>query len=99
MTKTLFIKVINALSSIDSEITKLYGMGIDITESPIVIGAEDISIAFLSHVYDECGIGWIQWWLYEKADNPDLRACDEEGNDIDTIDKLYEYLESNCKNV
>ena len=100
MTKTHFLKAINALMSIDSEVTKLYGMGIDITESPIIIGAEDIAMTFLSDAYNECGIDWIQWWLYERADNAELKAYDEEGNEIlRTLDELYEYVESNCKNV
>jgi hypothetical protein len=41
--------------------------------------------------FDEEGQDWINWWLYEKDGNPELKAWDENDNEIptETIDDLW----------
>lgn len=100
MVKENFLKVVNALISINVETNKLSKLGIDAIESPIISNAEDIAIAFLSEAYNQDGTDWIMWWIYEKDGDPTLQAFDENGNEIiRTIDELYEYVETNNKNV
>lgn len=68
---------------------KLYNMGIDIMESPLVTNAEDLAMLLLSEYYKFNG-GCMR--------NPHIVATDEQGNEIlKNIDELYDYLEANCK--
>ena len=41
---------------------------------------------------------WVQWWVYEKSRNPELKAYEtnEHGEDVEiirSVDELYDYLE------
>lgn len=98
MVKTTFLYAIYSLTNIVEQMRKLYNMGIDIMESPLVTNAEDLAMLLLSEYYNEEGMDWIQWWVYEKSENPHIVATDEQGNKIlKNIDELYDYLEANCK--
>ncbi len=48
----------------------------------------------LQFVLNEHGIEDVQWWLFEKAGNPDMKMWDEEGNEIptETLDDLWEIV-------
>ena len=56
----------------------------------------DKTIDFL---FNKEGADDIDWWLYEKSGNPELKMFDTDGSEIptDTIDDLWEIVKDNCK--
>lgn len=44
--------------------------------------------------FTEEGIDWIDWWLYERDDNPEMKAWDEDGDEIpmNTVEDLWRYV-------
>lgn len=58
MVKTTFLHAIHSLTNIVEQMRKLYNMGIDIMESPLVTNAEDLAMLLLSEYYNEEGRDW-----------------------------------------
>ncbi len=53
-----------------------------------------ISSILLTEYYGQDGAGWIEWYLYEKLDNPELTARDANGNEIcHNLKSLWETAE------
>ena len=100
MKKDTFLKLINIIPSLDSIAEPLYSLGIDITECSIISAIGDLVGSIAEDQYGEDGKEWIEWWIYEKANNPDLNAYEEkeDGTEVEinkTVDDLYNYLENN----
>ena len=53
----------------------------------------------LSFLFNEDGIDDINWWLFEKSGNPELKMWDADENEIptETIDDLWEIVKDNRK--
>lgn len=53
----------------------------------------------ITYFFKEEGIEDIEWWLYEKSNNPELKFFDTDGKEIptETIDDLWEIVKDNCK--
>lgn len=53
----------------------------------------------ITSFFKEEGIEDIEWWLYEKSGNPELKIFDTDGSEIptETIDDLWEIVKGNCK--
>ena len=53
----------------------------------------------ISLLFNEYGVDDINWWLYEKSGNPELKMWDADENEIptDTIDDLWEIVKDNRK--
>ena len=60
-------------------------------ESPLVTSGWSLINKLIESNFDEEGQDWINWWLYEKDGNPELKAWDENDNEIptETIDDLW----------
>lgn len=99
MKKETFIKLINLNSQLDELIDPLYEMGIDIINCPVLENIYNLIGSVAEDAYGKEGKEWIEWWIYEKSNNPELTAYeeDEDGNKKEinrTVDELYEYLEN-----
>lgn len=68
-------------------------------ESDWVEYASTLFDKVLYFLFNEDGIDDINWWMYEKAGNPEFKMWDEDGNEIptDTIDDLWELIKDNRK--
>ena len=92
MTKELFTKMILEIQNFCNRVDQLCDvLCTDFFESPLVdSGWKLINLLVESH-FDEEGQDWINWWLYEKDGNPELKASDENDNEIptETIDDLW----------
>lgn len=98
MNKVTFLKLLNLVSDIENYLEKLGQLGITITESPIIDEMYSSINAVIMDAYGLEGLKWVEWWIYEKSKNPELKAyeIDENGKQteiIRNIDELYEYLE------
>ena len=92
MTKELFTKMILEIQNFSNRVDQLCDvLGTNFFESPLAeVGWNLINILINSH-FDEEGQDWINWWLYEKDGNPEMKAFDEDNNEIptETIDDLW----------
>lgn len=92
MTKELFTKMILEIQNFGNIVDQMCDvLGTNFFESPLAeVGWDLISTLINSH-FDEEGQDWINWWLYEKDGNPELKAWDENDNEIptETIDDLW----------
>lgn len=99
MKKVTFLKLLNLISNVGKDAEKLEELGIDICESTLVNGMCELFDAVIEDAYGPNGLEWVQWWVYEKSRNLELKAYEtnENGEDIEiirTVDELYDYLES-----
>lgn len=98
MKKVTFLKLLSLISNVGKDTEKLEELGIDVCESTLVNGMCELFDTVMEDAYGQGGLEWVQWWVYEKSRNPELKAfeTDEHGNDVEIIhnvDELYEYLE------
>ena len=92
MTKELFTKMILEIQNFGNIVDRMCDvLGTNFFESPLAeVGWNLISMLINSN-FDEEGQDWINWWLYEKDGNPEMKAWDENDNEIptETIDDLW----------
>ena len=98
MNKVTFLKLLNLVSDIENYLEKLEQLGITITENPLTDEIYSSINAVIMDAYGLDGLKWVEWWIYEKSKNPELKAyeIDEDGEQIEiirTVDELYDYLE------
>ena len=87
MKKVTFLKLLNLISNVGKDTEKLEELGIDISESTLVNGMCELFDTVMEDAYGQGGLEWVQWWVYEKSRNPELKAfeTDEYGNDVEII--------------
>lgn len=53
----------------------------------------------LDLLFNEDGVDDIDWWMYEKSRNPELKIRDENGKEIptDTVEDLWNLVKDNQK--
>ena len=53
----------------------------------------------LDLLFNEDGVDDIDWWMYEKSRNPELKIRDENGEEIptDTVEDLWNLVKDNQK--
>lgn len=81
-------EVINFNENVDNW-EELVGSGI--FETPMVQSGWKIIDFLILTNFNEEGQDWINWWLYDKGGDPELKAWDEEDKEIptETIDDLW----------
>lgn len=95
VTKEQFTKLINTVLSFNKELDRWDEFGIDLFNLPIGDISARMSELTYSNLFDDDGIDWINWWLYEKPalfeGEEDNQAYDGD-NDIiptNTVDDLW----------
>jgi hypothetical protein len=92
MTKELFTKMILEIQNFSNRVDQLCDvLCTDFFESPLVDSGWNLINLLVESHFDEEGQDWVNWWLYEKDGNPELKAWDENDNEIptETIDDLW----------
>lgn len=102
MKKETFLQLIDIIPKLDTVAEPLYNLGIDITECSIISAVGDLVGTIAEEYYGKDGREWIEWWIYEKENNPELKVfeTDDNGNEAEilrTVDELYDYLENSIK--
>lgn len=99
LTKGEFIKLLEERDDQENRIDTLASIGLDIFDSPLIEYGNMMFERLISAHFTEDGTDWIFWWLYEKNGNPDMKAWDENHNEIpmETMEDLWNYVEQYLK--
>ena len=92
MTKESFINMLLEIQNFNCQVDQWCEvMCSNLFESPLVESGWNLISMLIYTNFDEEGQDWINWWLYEKDGNPELKAWDENDNEIptETIDDLW----------
>lgn len=96
MTKEQFVKILENYKLINTRIHEYYEFGIDLIEvkhSPVEPIDAIINTVF-SSVYNDLGIDWINWFMWENDFGKEgLEAFDDGKLICQTIEDLYDYVE------
>lgn len=98
MNKITFLKLLDLITNVNKDAETLENLGIDISECSLIVGMCEMFDTIIEEEYGQEGLDWVQWWIYEKASNPDLKSFEtnEEGEQVEivrNVDELYDYLE------
>lgn len=94
ITKQDFINLIQLHNKQSSNLDKLSEFGFSIFDSSVIEYGNIMFEKLIDALFTEEGVDWIFWWLYEKNGNPDMKAWDENHNEIpaETIDNLWNII-------
>lgn len=99
ITKEQFTKVIEDTLKLNKEYDRWDDFGINLWELPIGDIVANIAESIWNITFDEEGVDWINWWIYER---PPLfegdevnKAYNEDGSEIptETVDDLWNIVE------
>lgn len=93
--KEKFVKLIKDYQEWSEKINKVCDvLGINVFEAEWI---EYTSVLFdntLHLIFEDEGVDFINWWLFERDGNPELKAWDENEKEIplDTVEDLWEFV-------
>lgn len=97
------LETLSNIISKDKELNQIvndaYNLKIDLID--FVDGYHFIIKPLFIEIYGEVGYDWFNWFCceFDYGDCKEPKAWDEDGNPICySVESLWEYLESNCKN-
>ena len=100
ITKNEFIKLISDHVKWNKKINEVCSiLGTDLFEATWIEYGYSLFDKLLSLEFDECAIDDINWWLWEKEGDPEMKMWDKDGNEIptETIEDLWEIVKDNRK--
>ena len=99
ITKEQFTKVIEDTLKLNKEYDRWDDFGINLWELPIGDIIADLAESIWDITFDEDGVDWINWWIYERPalfEGDEVnKAYNEDGSEIptETIDDLWNIVE------
>lgn len=102
MEKCNFVAMINAIEKYDAEVERWNDFGIELYELPICELTWELINMYLEEVFNEDGIDWINWYIYERKSifTGEVLPCfDEEGKEfyVNTPEDLWKLVEQHQK--
>lgn len=82
ISKEEFFKILDEQKAQSERIDKLNDAGLSLWDSDIVEYGNIMFDTVIKAYFTEEGADWIFWWLYEKAGNPEIKAWDEDHDEI-----------------
>lgn len=95
ITKEQFTKVIEDTLKLNKEYDRWDDFGINLCELPIGDTVADLAESIWDITFDEDGVDWINWWIYERPalfEGDEVnKAYNEDGSEIptETVDDLW----------
>ena len=95
ITKEQFTKVIEDTLKLNKEYDRWGDFGINLWELPIGDTVADLAESIWNITFDEDGVDWINWWIYERPalfEGDEVnKAYNEDGSEIptETVDDLW----------
>ena len=96
MTREQFKNGLRGIESINEIIEKLSELGIDTLGCEEILFAEDIFIGWVADTFGEDGADIVEYWLYAGDENKTVKLDGRVVN-VEDIDDLYSYLETNLR--
>ena len=99
ITKEQFTKVIEDTLKLNKEYDRWDNFGINLWELPIGDIVANITESIWDITFDEEGVDWINWWIYERPalfEGDEVnKAYNEDGSEIptETVDDLWNIVE------
>lgn len=92
--KEKFITLINNHKAQEERLDKLSEAGFQIWETAVIEYGNELFDELIYTFFTEEGSDWIFWWLFEKNDNPEMKAYYENNEEIplDTIEEFWEFV-------
>lgn len=99
LTKSEFIKLLEERDDQENRIDTLSSIGVDIFDSPLIEYGNMMFERLIEAHFTLEGADWIYWWIYEKDGDPDMKAWDENHNEIplETMEDLWNLVEQYLK--
>ena len=102
MEKCNFVAMVNAIERYDAEVERWADFGIELYELPICELTWEIINMYLEEVFNEDGVDWINWYIYERKSifTGEVLPCfDEEGKEfyVNTPEDLWKLVEQHQK--
>ena len=96
-----FQELLEKYKSFSDKISELHDLGFNFYEGkyPLMSDAESMFDIMIRLYYNEHGIGWINWFIYEtNYGEKNMEGKDENGQPICyDVNSLYEYIEKHHK--
>lgn len=94
ISKDKFIEIIKNQQTEREHLDKADEIFPNLWESKLFTYGFELFDKLIISYFDERGSDWIFWWLYEKDGRSDMKAYDENHNEIltETIDDLWELV-------
>lgn len=99
ITKEQFTKVIEDTLKLNKEYDRWDNFGINLWELPIGDIVANLAESIWDITFDEDGVDWINWWIYERPalfEGDEVnKAYNEDGSEIptETVDDLWNIVE------
>ena len=99
ITKEQFTKVIEDTLKLNKEYDRWDDFGINLWELPIGDTTANLTESIWDITFDEDGVDWINWWIYERPalfEGDEVnKAYNEDGSEIptETVDDLWNIVE------
>ncbi len=99
MNKVEFIKLIKDYQNYDNLLDSACDIFPGIIESKLFMYPAEWFENIIELCFTEEGVDWIYWWLFERNNNSEMKAYDENHNEIqmDTVEDLWNFIKNYIK--
>lgn len=99
VTKNEFLELLREQDDQENRLDTLSSIGIEIFDSALIEYGTKMFERLIKSYFTEEGADWIFWWLYEKNGDPEMKAWDENHNEIpmETMEDLWNYVKQYLK--
>lgn len=94
ISKEEFFKILDEQKAQSERIDKLNDAGLSLWDSDLVEYGNIMFERVIKAYFTEEGVDWMFWWLYEKAGDPEMKAWNEDHDEIpmETREDLWRYI-------
>lgn len=95
MDKEIFLRVVKAYKEFNDSSNKVYDiLHIEIMETALYESFYTILKGFLESNFNKEGVEWVEWYLYERLEDPSLTAWTGTDKEIklDTDEDFWEFI-------
>lgn len=94
ITKEEFLELLKMREAQSERLDKLSDAGFPIWDTDVIEYGNLMFDKVIEVYFTQEGEDWIFWWLYEKNGNPEMKAWDEDNDEIpmETIEDLWRFV-------
>lgn len=94
ITKEEFLELLKMREAQSERLDKLSDAGFPIWDTDVIEYGNLMFDKVIKVYFTQEGEDWIFWWLYEKNGNPEMKAWDEDNDEIpmETMEDLWRFV-------